>query len=454
MEPQVLTDILQEVEGALGQRDAAAVLAAAKRIPPGERGGTLLSLTPAQLSTLFRLIGQEEAGDLLEELAPTDAARLLVTLSDTEAGAILEQMDPDDAVDVVQELRPSDAEDILHHVSRETARELLELLPYGSDTAGGIMTPEFVAVRPEATVADALTALRNLANEVEPGSIQYIYVADAARRLVGVLPLRALVLSRPQLPVADVMLTDIWKIQADADQETAARLLLEHDLMALPVIDEDERLIGIITADDAVDVLQEETSEDIARLGGSEPLEEPYLRASVAHVVQSRIGWIMLLFGGMFLTSLVLRAFESSIEAMVSLAVFIPLLIGMGGVVGSQTVTTLVRALALGEVAPRHILQVARKEMTVALLIGLVLGIANSALASVLGVPVDVRYTVGLSALVLVCWAMAVAVVLPLLTHKLGIDPAIVSNPLLTTVVDATGVFFYFTLAHWLVRGV
>ena len=223
--------------------------------------------------------------------------------------------------------------------------------------------------------------------------------------------------------------------------------------MALPVVDDEERLVGIITADDALDVLQEETSEDIQRLGGSEPLDLPYLRATVGLIVRRRLGWVMLLFGGMFLTSLVLRHFEESIQTMVSLAVFIPLLIGMGGVVGSQTVTTLVRALALGEVAPRHILQVIRKEMAVAVLLGIALGIANTLLAWLMGVPVDIRYTVGLTAFVLVCWAMAMAVLLPILTHKLGIDPAIVSNPLLTTIVDATGLFLYFTLAQWLVFG-
>jgi len=453
MEPQVLTDILHEVAGALDHRDVAAVLHAAGRAAPAERGSLLLALTPPQLSALFRLIGQEPASDLLEEIAPSDAARLLVRLSETEAGAILEGMDPDDAVDVVQELAPSRAEEILHHVSRDAARELLELLPYDPDTAGGIMTPELVAVRPEATVQEALAALRDLAQQLEPGSIQYIYVADEARRLVGVLPLRALVLSRPQVPVSEVMLTDIVKVRASADQEAAARLLLEHDLMALPVVDDEERLVGIITADDALDVLQEETSEDIQRLGGSEPLDLPYLRATVGLIVRRRLGWVMLLFGGMFLTSLVLRHFEESIQTMVSLAVFIPLLIGMGGVVGSQTVTTLVRALALGEVAPRHILQVIRKEMAVAVLLGIALGIANTLLAWLMGVPVDIRYTVGLTAFVLVCWAMAMAVLLPILTHKLGIDPAIVSNPLLTTIVDATGLFLYFTLAQWLVFG-
>ena len=453
MEPQVLTDILHEVAGALDHRDVAAVLHAAGRAAPAERGSLLLALTPPQLSALFRLIGQEPASDLLEEIAPADAARLLVRLSETEAGAILEGMDPDDAVDVVQELAPSRAEEILHHVSRDAARELLELLPYDPDTAGGIMTPELVAVRPEATVQEALAALRDLAQQVEPGSIQYIYVADEARRLVGVLPLRALVLSRPQVPVSEVMLTDIVKVRAGADQEAAARLLLEHDLMALPVVDDEERLVGIITADDALDVLQEETSEDIARLGGSEPLDQPYLRASAAHIVRRRLGWVLLLFVLGNFTSLVIRHFEASIEAMVSLTLFIPLLIGMGGVVGTQTVTTLVRSLALGEVAPRHIVRVLRKELVVATVLGITLGLANTALAWLFGVPIEVRYTIGLTAFLLPFWAVSVAVVLPLLTHRLGIDPAVISNPLLTNIVDWTGLLLYFSLAQWLVFG-
>jgi magnesium transporter len=248
------------------------------------------------------------------------------------------------------------------------------------------------------------------------------------------------------------MVTDIAKIRADADQETAARLLDQRNLIALPVVDAEDRLLGIITADDAADVLQEEAGEDIQRLGGSQPLEEPYLHASVLHLVRKRIPWLLVLFLGGAYTASVLDHFQTTLSELIALSFFIPMLIGTGGNVGSQTVTTLVRAMAVGEVGFADLLPVLGREIVVGSIIGLVMAGVTYLRAFTLGVGFDVGPVVALAAIAIVVWAAAVAAVLPLVLHRLRVDPAVVSAPFITTLVDGTGLFLYFTIARLLLR--
>src|SRR5918912_513428 len=325
-----------------------------------------LDLLTADLATLRQLPREELAEELTAQLEPYDAARLLGKLSRGQAADVLEEMDPDDAADVVGELEPYDAESILVEMQPDEAEDVRELLAYAPETAGGIMTPEYVAVAPDLTADQALVALRKVAEEAE--TIYYIYVTEPdTERLLGVLSLRNLVLSRPTTPVRELMVTDIAKIRADADQEEAARLLDQQNLIALPVVDEHERLLGIITADDAADVLLEEAGEDIERLGGSQPLDEPYLRASILHLFRKRVLWLLVLFVAEAYTGTVLRFFEDEMQQVVALAFFIPLLIGTGGNVGSQTVTTLVRAMGVGDVNWTDLGRVLFKELRISL---------------------------------------------------------------------------------------
>jgi magnesium transporter len=308
------------------------------------------------------------------------------------------------------------------------------------------MTTDFIALNPDMTADRALATLRRLAEEAE--QIYYTYVTEPATgRLLGVLSLRNLVLSRPNTPLRHLMVTDVVSVRADADQEEAARLLDQRNLLALPVVDDQDRLLGIITADDAADVLLEEAGEDIERLGGSQPLDEPYLRASVWHIFRKRVLWLMVLFIGQAYTGSVLRAFEDTLSEMVSLAFFIPLLIGTGGNTGSQTVTTLVRAMGVGEVRLSDLLRVLRRELTVGLMLGAVMGAASLIRAATLGVGPDLGPVVAVTALCIVVWAASVAAVLPFVLHKLRVDPAVVSAPFISTLVDGTGLFIYFTIA-------
>jgi magnesium transporter len=348
----------------------------------------------------------------------------------------------------VAALSPDQAQELLVHMTPSEAADVRELLEYHPETAGGIMTPEFIAVHPTLTVEQAIQVLRRLAPQVE--SYHYVYVTDGQGHLHGVLSLRNLVLAPSRRPVAEVMFRDVVSVPAEMDQEEVARIFNKYHYLALPVVTADNRLIGIITADDVARVVQEEVTEDISRLGASEPLDEPYLRASVFSIWRKRVGWLLILFVAEMYTGTVLRHYEETLQAQIALAFFIPLLIGTGGNSGSQTVTTLVRAMALEGLSLRHLFTVLRKELTVALMLGLVIGGVAFLRARILGVPFGVDYTVAIAASLIVCWAICVGSVLPLVLRRLGIDPAVVSAPFIATLVDGTGLLIYFTVARLL----
>jgi magnesium transporter len=414
--------------------------------PREELAQALGELNPQELGLLVTRLGDEALAEIVAELDAFDAARLLGKLGRAQAADVLEEMDPDDAADVMGELHPSEAEAILHEMEREEAYDVRQLLNYPPESAAGIMTPDFVAVAPYLTADEALAQLGRVAEEAE--TIYYVYVTDpATSRLLGVLSLRSLVLSPRWKLVSQLMNTDLTRIQADADQETAARLLDKNNLLALPVVTEDDRLLGIITADDAADVLLEEAGEDIERLGGSEPLDEPYLRASIFHLFRKRVMWLLVLFIGGAFTGSVLDHFQDTLAQVVSLTFFIPLLIGIGGNVGSQSVTTLVRAMGVGEVHFRDILRVLWREAAVGVMLGVVMALVTYARAWILGVGWEIGPVVAVTALFIVVWAAAVAAVLPLVLHRLKIDPAVVSAPFISTLVDGTGLFMYCTIA-------
>lgn len=439
-------DVRAELRDALsnGHAPDLAVLRAA---PREELTRALNELDPVQLGRLVTRLGDEALAELVAELDPFDAARLLRKLGSAQAADVLEEMDPDDAADVVGELRPEEAEAILVEMEQDEASDVRQLLSYPPESAAGIMTPDFVAVAPYLTVGEALAELGKVAEEAE--TIYYVYVTDPRTgRLLGVLSLRNLVLSPRWRLVSQVMNEEVTRVRADEDQEAAARLIDRQSLIALPVVDENDRMLGIITADDAQDVLREEASEDIERLGGSQPLDEPYLRASVWHLFRKRIIWLLVLFFGGAYTGSVLQHFEATLADMVSLSFFIPLLIGTGGNVGSQTVTMLVRAMGVGEVQFRDLLRVLWREVRVGALLGTVMGAATFLRATFLGVGVEIGPVVGVTSLFIVLWAASVGAVLPLVLHRMRLDPAVVSSPFISTLVDGTGLFLYLTIAR------
>lgn len=398
-----------------------------------------------QLRALMRLIGDEESARLLSRLDADGAAALLDRLAVPDAADILEVMAPDDAADVISAIPAEDAAEILIEMEPAEADELRELMEYPPDTAGGRMTPAFVAVDPELRVDETIRALRRVAQTAE--TINYVYVIDDDGTLLGVLQLRDLVLNPPATRIRDLMVTDIVQVSALADQEEVAHLLNDLNLLALPVVDDAGRLLGIITADDVADILEEEVTEDIERLGGSQPLAVSYLRASPFLLWRRRVVWLLVLFIGAAYTTTVLRLFEAQIEELVVLSFYIPLLIGTGGNVGSQVVTTLVRAMSVEGIGLRDVGRVLFKEIQVGLMLGVVMAAVMFVRAWIGGTGYDIAFVVALAVAVIVIWATLVGAFLPLLLRRLHLDPAVVSAPLITTIVDGTGLMIYFLLA-------
>jgi magnesium transporter len=446
MTTQATADLLAEVQALIHERERDGVLGLAERVGAAEWADLVPHLEPSEVAVLIQWLPDEEIAVILEELSPFEAARILRTLSAPEAGQLLGEMDPDDAADVVELLPPAEADEILVRMSPEEAAEIRELSGYDPDTAGGIMTPAYVAVTKGTTSAQAIAAIRRLVDEAE--TVNYVYVVDDERHLLGVLSLYRLLLSPDDTPVSQLMAPSTVRVRASADQETAARILTDRNLLAIPVVDDDDHLIGIITEDDVADVIEAEATEDIERLGGSQPLNLPYRLASVPLLVRKRVGWLMILFVAQGYTGTVLQNFEGELAAVVALSFFIPLLIGTGGNVGSQTVTLVVRAMALGEVALRDLGWLVFKEIRVGLVMGLVMGVAAIGQAWFLGVSGDIATAVSIAVVAICVWAATVAAALPLILRRVGVDPAVVSAPLISTLVDGTGLIIYFEIAR------
>ena len=414
-------------------------------LPSVELERILPDLDARRLGVLFRAMGDEWLAGIVSELDPGVAARLLMRLTDMQAADVLEEMPPDEAADVVGELHEDAREDVLAEMEHDEAADIRELLEYPPETAGGRMTPEFVALREGMTVDEALQFLRRAGEAAK--AVFYLYVTDDPGRLAGVTTLRDLVLSPASRKVAEITKREVVSVDASDDQERAARTLRESGYLALPVLDPDRRMVGVITADDVAEVIEQEASEDIERLGGSQPLEEPYLSASLWHLFRKRILWLLVLFAAHAYTGNVLQYYQGEVATVVALSFFIPLLIGTGGNTGSQVVTTLVRAIAIGEVQIRDIFRVFTRELMVGSMLAAAIGVAAYLRAWTLGVGPGVAEVVALTAFCIVAWSALVASVLPIVLTRLRLDPAVASGPFIATIVDGTGLIIYFSIA-------
>lgn len=444
--------LLDQIRAAVASGDAESARSCARRMLEDDALALLEDLSAEELSRLFAVLGDETLATLLARLDDRDAAGILGRMSAAQAADILEEIDPDDATDIFAEMEmadPAAAGTVLVEMEPDEAAEIRDLMAYPPDTAGGIMTPAFVAAYPDLRVDETIRALRQVAEEAE--TVNYVYVISRDdESLLGVLPLHRLVLSQPDATVDELMVRDIITVPVSADQEDAARLVNEYDLLAIPVVDDDNRLLGIITSDDVADILEEEATEDIERLGGSQPLEVPYLRASPLLLFRKRIVWLLVLFVAQFFTVTIQENYADVLEQVILLSAFIPILIGTGGNVGSQTVSTIIRAMAVGEVQARDFLRVVGKEAITGLALGVVMGGLMYFRAELsAGSSVQIGLTVGATVLVLTTWAATVGAIIPIVLSKLKVDPAVVSAPFISSFVDGTGLILYFTLARW-----
>ncbi len=439
-------EVPRTLRGAVARRDSLATRDwVGSRLARRDRAAEIADLTPSELADFAKMLDRQALTTLLTLLPPRDAAHVLDQLDVAAAAGILAALAPDDAVDVLQSAHSERLPEVLAAMEPAAAAKVRALVRWPPDTAGGRMTSAFVAIPPGLRADDAVASLRRVGGEAE--TISYVYVVGSDGQLHGVLSLRGLVSSHPDTPVGQFMETRLVSVSPLTDQEEAARLLVEHDLLAIPVV-QDGRLLGVITADDIADVIEEETTEDFSRLGGSQPLDMPYLQASPTLLWRKRVLWLLALFVAEAYTGTVLRYFESDLKEAVALAFFVPLLIGTGGNVGSQIVTTLVRAMAVGGVRLADVVRVVRKEATTGLLLAAVLAIVAFGRALVLRVGYDVSTVVAVAIAAIVLWASFVGAVLPLLLRTLRVDPAVVSAPLITTLVDGTGLLIYFAIAR------
>ena len=404
----------------------------------------------------FRLLDPGDAEEFFFDLDARDQAELLMALPGAERRIWIRLLPPDDAADLVQAAAEEARPGLLNLLDETKRREVSALLAYAEDEAGGLMSSRYARLRPDMTVDEAIAYLRRQAvASIEPETIYYLYVLDGAQRLLGVLSFRDLFAAPGNRTIREIMTTDVVSAHEEMDQEAVAHLFSEHDLLAMPVVDADGVLKGIVTVDDIVDVVEEEATEDIQKLGGMAALDEPYLRTGFFSLVRKRVGWLTVLFFAQLLTATVIGRFSDNIEAITALALFIPLILSSGGNSGSQASTLVIRALTIDEVRLRDWWRVARREMATGLTMGAALGLLGLG-RIVVGAATGQNYDTDMLRLALTLSASLVAVVLfgtlvgsmlPFALRRAGLDPASASGPLVATLSDVTGLLIYFSIA-------
>ena len=408
----------------------------------------LNELTLVEAATVVSMLPVARAIEICDQPTMRRRAAILEHLDPTRAAEILAGLSADERTDIVQKMGLHERHRIVAKLSPELRKELESLLKYPSHTAGGIMTTEFVQPGPTLKVGEALKHIRAVAREKE--SIYACYVLEPGTgKLLGSVSLRDLVMAEFDAPVTQVMRRKPVTVNAEDDQEAVAQKIGKYNLLAVPVLEKDGNVVGFVTVDDVIDVLIEEQTEDIMRMAavGSDALEKPYFDNPILRVVRKRIGWLLLLFVAGTLTSAVLHRFEDELAAVVALAFFIPLLIGTGGNAGAQTVMTVIRSLALGEVGVRQAWRVVLREATTGLVVGVLVGAVAFGQALLWQAPMALALTVSVTMFAICVWSTTVGSLIPILAHRFGVDPAVLSAPLITTLVDATGLIIYFSIA-------
>ncbi|MFI7666694.1 magnesium transporter [Nocardia sp. NPDC049526] len=410
----------------------------------------LARMDAVQAGVAFRLLDKDLALAVFEELEPVDQQQILEGLRDQSFRDLVEAMDPDDRARMLREAPAKVAKKVLAGLSARERRMTAALLGYPEGSVGLYMTPEVVALPRNLSVPDALQTVRIKGINAE--TVYTLPVVDAGRRLTGIVELRELVLSRPETMVSDLVVTEPTFVRATDSAEKAARLMRETNVINLPVVDSEDRLVGLLTIDDAVEVIEAADSEDVAKQAGSAPWEGHYMAAKVFQLARYRALWLLLLLFAATLTVSVTDFFEGTLQQAAHLALFIPLLIGAGGNAGAQAATACVRALAVGEVRGSDLFKVIWRECRVGLVLGTMLATAGVAIGALFVDP-GTALVVGITLVIICGWAATIGGTMPLLAKRFRIDPAVVSAPMVTTLVDATGLIIYFTTAK-LVLGI
>ena len=418
-------------------------------------------LTKENRKEKFFLLPRTDEEELFLSLSAQDQLQLISDLSLLEKRSWIRLLAPDDAADLIQEVDLENKEDFLSLLDPQTKREVSALLAYAEDKAGGLMSSRFIRLRPQMNVDEAISYIRIQA-KTQVETMYYSYVLDLEQKLVGVISFRELFASTPNKLVSEIMHTDVFKISVDLDQENIAQVFKKQDLMALPVIDAENKMVGIVTFDDIAEVAEEEATEDIHKIGGVESLDAPYLQISMLEMIKKRGVWLLILFIGEMFTASALGYFEDELKKAVVLAMFLPLIISSGGNSGSQASTLIIRAMALGEVKLKDWLRVFYREIATGAALGTALG-AIGMLRIYFWPWRDQMYgpeyayigmTVAVSVIGVVLWGTIAGSMLPFILRRFKLDPASASAPAVATIVDVTGVVIYFTAASLILKGI
>ncbi len=420
---------------------------------PADIAALLEDADESKIPLLFRLLPKGLAAETFVEMDSDEQELLIRGFSDAELKEVVDDLFVDDAADIVEEMPANVVKRILRQADPDKRTMINEILNYPEDSAGSIMTTEYMSLRPDMTAEDAIKRIRRTG--VDKETIYTCYITDNNRRLLGYLTLKTLLLADEDELVSDMMGTDIISVTTTDDQEEVAAVFSKYDLAALPVVDKENRLVGIVTVDDAIDVLQEEATEDIAKMASITPSDKPYLKMTPFEIWKSRIPWLMALMLSATFTGMIISHFESALAKWVALTAFIPMLMDTGGNSGSQSSVTIIRALSVGDLELKDVFKVLWKELRVALLCAVSLGavsflkveLVDMILLGNEGVNAYVALVVALSLTFTVVCAKLVGCVMPLLAKKLGFDPAVMASPFITTIVDALSLLIYFQIA-------
>lgn len=438
--------VQKQLYNLLEQNNVEGVKLLLKPVEPVDVAEAIDGLPETMRAIAFRLLSKDEALEVYEYLEPNTQQALLETFKRQEVVDIFGRMSPDDRVRLMDELPAKLVRILIEQLSAEERQITSLLLGYPPETAGRMMTPRYVAIREATTAAETIQQVRNFASISE--TIYYLYVIDVSRHLKGVLSLRELVLAQPDQVIGDIMKPEMISVSTDTDQEEVARVIQRYDLTALPVVDREQRLVGIITVDDVLDVLEEETTEDIYTLGGLQTGKESYFQTNLFTIARQRVVWLLILLVANTFTGTIMHTQEDVLKSVVALSFFIPLLIGAGGNIGAQSSTVVIRGLSTEEISLRSGLRVISRELAAGSMLGGMLAVITIIWAYVLQGDLGVAIVVGVSLIAISMLASFAGSALPFLFNFLKRDPALMSAPFITTLVDVLGVFIYFMVAR------
>lgn len=405
-----------------------------------------MELEERDLTLIYRLLNKELAAEVFVNMEPEYQEQLIRAFSDSELREVLDELYVDDAVDLIEEMPATLVKRILKHTDPETRKSINEILKYPEDSAGSMMTIEYVDLKRGMTVADAFTRIRRTG--VDKETIYTCYVTDSKRKLKGYVTVKDLLLADENAEIREIMEDNVISVTTHEDKEIVADIFQKYDLVVLPVVDGENRLVGIITVDDAIDVLQEEVTEDMELMAGITPTDKPYLKMSVFENFKKRIPWLMLLMVSATFTEKIISHFEGALTACVALTAFIPMLTGTCGNCGNQSSSTIIRGLSLGEIEFKDTLKVMLKEFFIALVCGIALAVVNFAKLMIFDdIGWKMSLVVSVTMIAAVVFAKVVGSILPVIAKKIGFDPAVMSSPFISTIVDAVTLLIYFAIA-------